>query len=49
MLNFNVVTNDLYVDANGYLGYYQKLKEQNQYRDIKIEEQAGLVNDIAQY
>jgi hypothetical protein len=33
-----MVTNDLYVDGNGYLGYYKKLKEINRDREALIDE-----------
>ena len=49
LLDFEVITNDLYVNANGYLGYYQKLKQINIDRDRKIDEQAGLLIDISNY
>jgi hypothetical protein len=43
------VTNDLYVDANGYLGYYKKLRQINKDRDANIDLQANLLKDIANY
>lgn len=49
LLDFDVVTNDLYVNANGYLGYYTQLKELNTQRDPMIEKQSGLLIDIANY
>ena len=49
LLNFNTVTNDLYVKSNGYLGYYARLKELNVDRDNKIDKQAGLLIDISHY
>lgn len=49
LLNFNVVTNDLYLDQDGYLGYYKKLKALNANRDANIDIQAGLLVDIAHY
>lgn len=49
LLNFNTVTNDLYLDSNGYLGYYKKLKRINRERESKIDKQAGLLTDIAKY
>lgn len=49
LLDFDVVTNDLYVDANGYLGYYKKLKEINAQRDKVIDEQAGELVNISRY
>ena len=48
LLDVDVVTNDLYVNANGYLGYYSQLKSWNNDRDYKIDFQAGLLSDIAQ-
>jgi hypothetical protein len=29
LLDFDLITNDLYLDVNGYLGYYKKLKRLN--------------------
>ena len=49
LLDFDVVTNDLYVDSNGYLGYYKKLKEINTQRDEVIDKQSGLLIDISRY
>ena len=49
LLDFDVVTNDLYVNANGYLGYYQKLKQINIDRDKNIDKQAGLLIDISNF
>lgn len=49
LLDLDVVTNDLYVDGNGYLGYYKKLREINQDRDALIDEQANLLKEIANY
>jgi hypothetical protein len=37
LLNINIVTNDLYLDSNGYLGYYKKLKRLNTGREQAIE------------
>lgn len=49
LLSFNVITNDLYIDSNGYLGYYKQLKALNVQRDEKIDIQAGLLVDISNY
>lgn len=49
LLDFDVVTNDLYVSTNGYLGYYQKLKQINIDRDKNIDKQAGLLIDISNF
>lgn len=49
LLDLDVVTSDLYVDSNGYLGYYKKLKEINRNRDGLIDKQANLLKEIANY
>ena len=49
LLGFSEVNNDLYLDVNGYLGYYKKLRSFNLNRDKLIEEQANLIPDISQY
>ena len=49
LLDFDIVTNDLYVTSGGYLGYYTKLKEQNIDRNRKIDKQAGLLIDISNF
>ena len=49
LLNFNVVTNDLYTDVDGYLGYYKKLKQLNAQRNTNIDIQSGLLADMANY
>ena len=49
LLDFDVITNDLYVSANGYLGYYSKLKEINAQRDELVEKQSGLLADMSRY
>ena len=49
LLDMSEITNDLYLEINGYLGYYKKLKRFNQKRDKYIEEQSGLLTDISQY
>ena len=48
MLDLSTVTNDLYLDTNGYLGYYKKLREWNTTRDILIQWQSGLLTTITQ-
>ena len=49
LLDFDTVTNDLYLDVGGYLGYYKILKRLNAQREPKIDEQSGLLKDIANY
>jgi hypothetical protein len=49
LITFSEINNDLYMDINGYLGYYKKLRELNKNREEWIEEQAGLKKDIANY
>lgn len=49
MIGLAELTNDLYVEANGYLGYYKKLREINDKRDSYIEEQSGLLTTIPKY
>lgn len=49
MLSQAAITNDLYLDADGYIGYYKKLKQINKQRDILIEESANLQSDIMNY
>lgn len=49
LLNFNQVNNDLYNSENGYLGYYKALRKLNKDRDEYINEQSGLIIDIAKY
>ena len=49
MLGLAEITNDLYLDVNGYLGYYKQLKQINTLRDQYIKEQTGLLTDIAEY
>ena len=49
LIGMNEVTNDLYSDYNGYLGYYKKLREINSERDKYIQKQAGLLKDISEY
>ena len=46
LLGMAEVTNDLYLETNGYLGYYKKLKRINTKRDSYIEESAGLLTDM---
>jgi hypothetical protein len=38
LVEFSEINNDFYLDVNGYLGYYKKLKRLNQDREAKIEE-----------
>ena len=49
MMGLAEITNDLYLDINGYLGYYKELKRINTKRDQYIKEQSGLLTDIAEY
>lgn len=49
MLGLAEITNDLYLDVNGYLGYYKRLKQINTLRDQYTKEQSGLLTDIAEY
>ena len=49
LLDGDVVTNDLYLKTNGYLGYYARLKELNANRNEKIDLQAGYLTDIMNY
>ena len=49
MMGLAEITNDLYLDINGYLGYYKALKRINTKRDQYIKEQSGLLTDIAEY
>ena len=49
LLNLATVTNDLYLDVNGYIGYYKQLKRLNANREEKIDLQANLVVDISKY
>lgn len=49
MIDFDIVNNDLYLDANGYLGYYKKLKRLNVERDELVDIQAALLTDVSTY
>ena len=49
LMGFSEVTNDLYLDVNGYIGYYKKLRELNRNREDWIEEQTGLLTDISEF
>jgi hypothetical protein len=49
LLDLDIITNDLYVDANGYFGYYKKLKDINRDRDALVNEQSDLLKEIANY
>lgn len=49
LLGLSEITNDLYMDTNGYIGYYKKLKQINKKRDKYIKEQSGLLTDISEY
>jgi hypothetical protein len=37
-MGFSEVNNDLYLDVNGYIGYYKKLRNWNRSREDWIEE-----------
>ena len=43
------IDNDLYIETNGYLGYYKKLRRLNDLREARIEEWAQSSTDLAQY
>lgn len=49
LLNFSTVVNDLYLDINGYLGYYKNLRELNANREEIIDILAGLAVEISNY
>jgi hypothetical protein len=49
LLGMAELTNDLYLENAGYLGYYKKLKSINKERDQYIREQSGLLTDITEY
>lgn len=49
LIGFEELNNDLYLDINGYLGYYKKLRQINKDREKIVEEQAGLVKDVANF
>ena len=49
LLSFSEVSNDLYMDTTGYIGYYKKLKRLNKEREARIDLQAKLLTDISQY
>lgn len=49
LLNLSVVTNDLYLDVGGYLGYYKILKRFNTDREKNIDIQSGLIKTISDY
>lgn len=49
MMGLSEVTNDLYLENSGWLGYYKFLKRYNTERDIYIKEQSGLLTDISEY
>jgi hypothetical protein len=49
LLGISETTNDLYLDTNGYIGYYKLLRRINTERDLYIEEQSGLLKDIAEH
>ena len=49
LIDFSEVNNDLYLDVNGYIGYYKKLKKLNQDREARIDLQSKLKTDISQY
>ena len=47
MLGLSEITNDLYSNFNGFIGYYKELKRINTLRDQYIKEQSGLLTDIS--
>lgn len=49
MLKLSQITNDLYSEINGSIGYYKKLRTLNDKRDSYIIEQSGLLANIAEY
>ena len=49
LLGMSELTNDLYSEHNGFIGYYSNLKRINTSRDQYIKEQSGLITDISQY
>lgn len=49
LLTLSQVTNDLYSNFNGYIGFYTALRRINKMRDQYIEEQAQLFTDLADY
>ena len=49
MLGLSEITNDLYSNFNGFIGYYKELKRINTLRDQYIKEQSGLLIDISEY
>jgi hypothetical protein len=49
LLNLATVTNDLYLDSNGYIGYYKQLRQKNRDRDAKIKRQSNLLIDMMHY
>lgn len=49
MIDFDIVNNDLYLDANGYLGYYKKLKRLSVERDELVDIQAALLTDVSTF
>ena len=49
LIEYNEVHNDLYLEVDGYLGYYKKLKRLNDSREARIEQQSKLLTDISQY
>lgn len=49
LIGFSEVNNDLYLDVNGYIGYYKKLKALNQDREARIGLQSKLKVDISKY
>ena len=49
MLSLSEITNDLYLDVNGYIGYYKNLRALNNLRDQYVEEQSGLLTTIPEF
>lgn len=49
LIPFSVITNDLYLETGGYLGYYKKLKRFNENREAWIDEQSFLLVEESKY
>lgn len=49
LIDLDTVMNDLYLDTNGYIGYYKKLGRINKDREENANLQADLNNDISVY
>lgn len=49
LINFSLLNNDLYLEVNGYLGYYTKLKKLNTEAQLYTEKYQNIGNEIANY